>query len=201
MLNFLVVAIILTLTPGPDIVFVMLQSMTHSKKNAIATALGLCTGLIAHTMAAVLGISALIYQSAFAFQLVKWAGAVYLLYLAWQALKESKTEMGSENVQSGSFGELYRKGIFMNILNPKVSLFFLALFPQFIDPNRGSVSIQMAMLGFIFIVQAFLVFLLVSIFANKIGRHLLQSVRATRVINQVKAGVFALLGIRLAFLE
>jgi threonine/homoserine/homoserine lactone efflux protein len=199
--SFLLVAILLTLAPGPDILFVMAQSMSNGKKAGMATALGLCSGIAVHTTTAALGISAILYQSNVAFQMVKYAGAVYLLYMAWQAFKEGDTPLTANKAEKRSFASLYRKGILMNVLNPKVSLFFLALLPQFVSTKAGNPVLQMIVLGFVFMVQAIVIFSLVSLFAGSIGQKLHQYPNMNRYINRGKAGLFALIGIRIALAE
>ena len=127
-LSFLGIAIVLTLMPGPDNLFVLAQSISNGKNAGISTALGLCTGLIIHITAATIGITAIIYQSALAFHLVKYAGAAYLLFLAYKSFREKNSSFDLKNESSLNYKSLYKKGIIMNLLNPKVSLFFLAFF-------------------------------------------------------------------------
>lgn len=199
LLSFLGVAILLTLMPGPDIIFVIAQSISQNKKAGIATAFGLCTGLIVHISAAALGVSALIYQSAFAFNLVKYAGAIYLLYMAWQAFREKETAFRIEGSGHFDYRALYKRGIFMNILNPKVSLFFLALLPQFVNQSAGHVSIQMIVLGIVFLLQALVIFTLVSIFSEKVRHVLMNSERIGKRINVVKGILLGFIGLQIAF--
>ena len=125
LLYFLAASVALTLLPGPDIVFVLTQSISKGKLAGIATASGLCTGLLFHTIAAALGGSAIIYRSALAFTALKYVGAVYLLYLAYKALKEGGELINADAVKDTNASLFYKRGIFMNVLNPKVSLFFL----------------------------------------------------------------------------
>src|SRR5690606_8462677 len=134
-----------------DNLFVLAQSIAKDKKAGIMTSLGLCTGLLVHITAATIGLSALIYQSVIVFSIIKFAGAAYLLYLAYRSFtsKESNIELNAND--SYHYQALYKRGIIMNLLNPKVSLFFLALFPQFISPNGASIPIQMFVLGIIFL--------------------------------------------------
>ncbi|WMJ16768.1 LysE family translocator [Geobacillus proteiniphilus] len=200
-LSFLGVAILLTIAPGPDILFVIPQSLSQGKWAGITTALGLCTGLVVHISAATLGISAVIYQSALTFAVVKYAGAAYLLYLAWQALKEKDASLAFGQQEPMAYFSLYKKGIFMNVLNPKVSLFFLALLPQFVNQSAGHVPRQMLLLGAIFLVQALAVFTLVSIGAEKLRHLLLSNKRIAKRINRLKGALFALIGIQIAFSE
>lgn len=199
LVSFLGVAILLTLMPGPDIIFVIAQSISQTKKAGIATAFGLCTGLIVHISAAALGVSALIYKSAFAFNLVKYAGAIYLLYMAWQAFREKDSSFAIEGNERLDYLALYKKGILMNILNPKVSLFFLALLPQFVTQSAGHVSLQMIVLGIVFLVQALVIFTIVSIFSEKLRHLLMNSERIGKRINLVKGVLLGFIGLQIAF--
>ncbi|KGX87232.1 LysE family translocator [Pontibacillus litoralis] len=200
LISFLGAAIVLTLMPGPDNLFVLAQSISQNKRAGIATTLGLCTGILCHTIAAALGISAIIYQSSFAFAIVKYAGAIYLLYLAWEAFREEGQTYTMDQQPTLSFRKLYKRGIFMNVLNPKVSLFFLALFPQFIDENSGAllVPVQMVILGCVFLLQALVIFSLVSIFAEKVGEWLHKSPHIGKRMNIIKGVLFGLIGLKLA---
>lgn len=198
LIYFIAASVTLTLLPGPDILFVLTQSISQGRKAGIATASGLCTGVFVHTTAAALGISALVYKSALAFEIIKYAGAAYLLYLAWQALKESGELISSAPVRETSAAALYRRGIFMNVLNPKVALFFLAFLPQFANIDSGNIPVQMIFLGIIFMVQAWLIFSAISVFAGAIGEKIIQKPSIGRYINWGKAGIFTFIGIKLA---
>ncbi|WP_332698599.1 LysE family translocator [Halalkalibacter lacteus] len=202
-LSFLGVAIVLTLMPGPDILFVIAQSISQNKKAGIVTGLGLCSGLTVHITAATLGISAIIYQSALAFAVVKYAGAVYLLFLAWQSFRERESEfMVSKNSQKTlKYKSLYKKGIFMNILNPKVSLFFLALLPQFVDKSLGYVHLQMFILGIIAMCQALVIFIGISVFSDKVRDLLLNNLFIAKRMNVIKGLLLAFIGVQIAFSE
>lgn len=196
---FLSAAIILTLMPGPDILFVIAQSISQHKRAGIITTLGLCTGLIVHISAAALGISAVIYQSATAFMLVKYAGAGYLLYLAWQSFRARNEMFLLQKQKAQSHRSLYKKGIIMNVLNPKVSLFFLALLPQFVNEAIGNVPLQMIMLGFLFIIQALVVFTVVSLLAEKVGSLLAKHSTLSKKLNTVQSILFTLIALQIAF--
>ncbi|WP_313471455.1 LysE family translocator [Lysinibacillus sp.] len=195
---FLGAAIILTIMPGPDNLFVLAQSITQDKKAGIATSLGLCTGLLVHISAAVLGISAIIYQSTIIFSIVKFAGVAYLLYLAWQSFraKGDPFSLQQQNVQA--YVKLYKKGILMNILNPKVSLFFLALLPQFVHPSQGHVALQMLILGIVFLVQALVLFILFSLFAGKVRNVIIGQPVIAKRLNMIQGILFTFIGIQIA---
>lgn len=198
LLAFLGAAIILTLMPGPDNLFVLAQSIAQDKKAGIATSFGLCTGLLVHIGAAVLGISAIIYQSTVIFSIVKFAGAAYLLYLAWQSFRAKGDPFTLNQQNAQAYVALYRKGILMNILNPKVSLFFLALLPQFVNPSNGHVALQMLILGIIFLIQALFLFSVISIFAGKVRKVIIGKPAIAKRLNMVQGVIFSFIGIKIA---
>jgi threonine/homoserine/homoserine lactone efflux protein len=202
-LSYLGVVVFLTLMPGPDILFVIAQSISQNKKAGIATALGLCTGLLVHISAATLGISAIIYQSAIVFAIVKYAGAIYLLFLAFQSFREKDTDLNgtNDNKRLSSYKSLYKKGILMNILNPKVSLLFLALLPQFVDNSMGNVTGQVFILGIITMVQALVIFVGISILSYKIRYLLVNNSFITKRINVIKGSILGFIGLQIAFSE
>jgi len=190
----------LTVAPGPDNLFVMTQGITRGRKSAIITALGMCSGVSVHTTAAAFGISALFYSSALAFNLVKYAGALYLLYLAWKIFSHpSKLSLDPTSAQPAT--ELFRRGFIMNLLNPKVALFFLAFLPQFVTPAAGYLPLQMLLLGSIFMLQAVFIFSLIGWFSGSLGKYLLSKPEASRKFDWLTALVLALLGVRLALAE
>jgi len=198
-MSFLGVAVLLTLMPGPDNLFVLAQSIAKGKKAGIFTLLGLCTGLIVHITASTVGITAIIYQSAIAFAVVKYAGAAYLLYLAYISFRDKSSALAIAEGSALDHSSLYRKGVIMNILNPKVSLFFLAFFPQFINNAAGHVTEQMLVYGFIFLIQTLTIFSLISVFAGKLGHFIRRSPSIARRINLIQGSIFALIGCKIAF--
>jgi len=199
LLYFLSAAVMLTILPGPDMLFVIAQSISLGKKAGISVALGLCTGLIFHTIAAAFGISIIIYNSDVAFMILKYLGVAYLIFLAFMALKESTINLNI-NWQINKI-HLYRKGILMNLLNPKVLLFFLAFLPQFVDQSDGNVSLQMVSLGIIFIIQAIIIFSIVSILASKISEKLITNKKFAKYLKWIKAGILLFIGISLIFVN
>lgn len=198
LLSFLGAAILLTLMPGPDILFVIAQSLSQNARAGITTALGLCTGLLVHISAAIIGISAIIYSSATVFTVVKFAGAAYLMYLAFCAFRAPASSISWSEKPAIAYTKLYKKGIIMNILNPKVSIFFLALLPQFVQGN-DNVSGQMLLLGLIFLVQAFFIFSIVSLLAGQIGRWLLKSALVSKYLTKIEGTIYAIIGASIAF--
>lgn len=198
LLYFIAASIALTLLPGPDIIFVITMSISQGKKAGMLTASGLCTGLLFHTAAAALGVSAILYSSALAFSILKYAGALYLLYLAYKALREGGSFASAGHVKETDLSLLYRRGIFMNLLNPKVSLFFLAFLPQFINAGAGSIPLQMLFLGGVFLVQALAVFFIVSFFAGYIGIKVLERPKIGKHVNRARALIYSFIAVELA---
>ncbi|UTW62840.1 LysE family translocator [bacterium SCSIO 12741] len=199
-LSFLGASILLTVMPGPDNIFVLTESLTKGQKNGIAISLGLGSGVLIHTLAAATGLSLIIQQSAMAFSIIKYCGAIYLFYLAFKATQEKRPELsfegGGEMSKSGFF-KLYRKGFLMNVLNPKVSLFFIAFLPQFITSDGFHYTFQMMILGVIFMVQAILIFSGISVLSGRLTKYL-NSPTFWKVSKWSKVGVLSVLGLFLA---
>ena len=164
-LLFLISSLALTLMPGPDILFVINQSL-DKKKNGIITSLGLCTGLIFHTMFLAFGLSALINSNKDLMTFLKYFGTMYLFYLAYLEIKSVNKINKSLN------SKLFLRGLYMNLINPKVLIFFIAYFPNFLFSDTIKISNQFLILGFVFILQALVVFIFVSVLANKLTKYL-----------------------------
>ncbi len=201
MICFLGASILLTLAPGPDNIFVVTQGISRGRKAAVFTALGMCSGLSVHTTAAALGISAVFYSSALAFCAVKYAGAAYLMYLAWKAIQDRNALKLKSSVNPLSCFALFRRGFIMNTLNPKVALFFLAFLPQFVSGNPQHVALEMIFLGLIFMVQSVVIFTAIGVLSGQIGNYLLKKPRLARKFSLATAGIFAAIGVRLALAE
>lgn len=197
-LAFFTASLLLGLAPGPDNLFVLTQSTLHGRAAGLVVTLGLCTGLVVHSMAVALGAAAVLQSSAVAFSVLKFGGAGYLLYLAWRTFRADALPLSGGARCSPGRRELYRRGIIMNITNPKVSVFFLAFLPQFADPARGSVAIQIVLLGGLFIVATIVVFGGVSIAAGSLRERLSKSDRAQVALNRLAGVVFVGLAARLA---
>ena len=201
LITFFTASILLGLAPGPDNIFVLTQSALRGKGSGLMVMLGLCTGLIVHSIAVALGVAIIFQTSAIAFSVLKFIGAGYLLYLAWQAFRASAEKIQSAADGIVSYRKLYCRGIIMNITNPKVSIFFLAFLPQFADPTRGPVALQLLLLGGIFILATILVFGGIALLAGTLGQWLNRSDRSQKVLNKVAGSVFVGLALKLATIE
>ncbi|QDG78273.1 LysE family translocator [Labrenzia sp. PHM005] len=198
---FFVAAIALGLAPGPDNIFVLTQSALYGRLAGLIVTLGLCTGLIVHTVAVALGVAAIFQTSALAFTALKFAGAAYLIYLAVQAFRAGSSKINGNDSPELSLTALYRRGIIMNVTNPKVAIFFLAFLPQFADPARGSVPGQILIFGGLFIVATILVFGGVALGGGLLGAFLKRSPKAQVWLNRMAGIVFVGLAARLAVAE
>ncbi|MCF8067092.1 MAG: LysE family translocator [Desulfobacterales bacterium] len=201
MATFFMASVLLALAPGPDNIFVLTQSALRGKLSGLIVTLGLCTGLVGHTMAVAFGVAVIFQVSAIAFTVLKLFGAGYLLYLAWQAFRSSATEIKADQNGNSDFWKLYRRGIIMNITNPKVSIFFLAFLPQFADPARGTLTLQLIMLGGIFNFATILVFGSIALLAGSLGQWLNRSENVQKIMNRIAGTVFIGLALKLATTE
>ena len=194
---FVVASALLSIAPGPDNIFVLTQSALYGRKSGVLVTIGLCTGLIVHTTAVALGVAAIFQTSVVAFTVLKVVGAMYLTYLAWQAFRASVKNLDAPGSNLRSHGALYRRGIIMNITNPKVSIFFLAFLPQFASPENGPLAPQIFLLGGVFICVAFVVFGAIALLAGVLGGWLHRSPRAQVHLNRIAGTVFAGLALKL----
>ncbi len=197
-LAFLLAAVLITATPGPDNLMVLGMGMSRGRAQGIAFGLGCALGCLSHTLLAVVGVSALIAASPWAFTALKWAGGAYLVWLGVQALRST----GGARVQAGgasadSLHALFFKGMLANAINPKVVLFFLSFLPQFVVPAQGGVGLQLGLLGLLFTAQAALLFGLLGYFAGAIGGWLNRRPRAGLWLDRVAGAVFVGLGLRM----
>lgn len=199
--TFSTASVLLALAPGPDNIFVLTQSALSGRTAGVVVMLGLCTGLLFHSAAVALGVAVIFQTSVLAFNLLKFAGAGYLVWLAWQAFRARSGRIPDNGAEKISHAGLYRRGIIMNITNPKVSIFFLAFLPQFADPARGPVSIQILVLGSLFIAATVLVFGGVALLAGTLGRWINRSTRIQMLLNRVAGVVFLGLALKLVTTE
>lgn len=196
---FALTGLLLNLTPGNDMLYVIARSSGQGMKAGIISALGIGAGCIVHILAAVVGLSALIAQSALAFDIIKYAGAAYLIYLGMRSVMSKKHSIKiNRDLQKLSYNKIFWQGFITNVLNPKVALFFLAFLPQFINIHEGSTSLQILFLGSWFDVVGTLVNILVALLFGKIGAWLSRSPGFIQWQERITGMILIGLGIKLA---
>ncbi len=199
---FVLASLALTATPGPDMLLIATRSATQGRRAGLATYLGIATGAYCHALALALGLSQLFMAVPVAYDTVRYLGALYLAYLAWQAFTSSHQRLvGDGETNSYSSLSMYRQGLLTNVLNPKVALFFLALFPQFLDPQQGSVGIQVMVLATVLNVVGLLVNGVVIVIAARARSLIISNGHVQSCARYFTGVVFAGLATRLAFDE
>lgn len=197
--QFIITIILLALAPGPDNIFIMTQSAVNGVKVGIFTTLGLCTGLVIHSGLAAFGLSQFIIQFDWATLILKILGTLYLFYLARQCWVAEKRPEEQANPEYRPNWTWYKRGVYLNLVNPKVVFFFLAFFPQFTRPSRGDVLEQVLVLGLVFVLCTFVVFSSFACFAGQLTGVLHRSTNTQAYLNKTAALVFVLLGFHLFF--
>lgn len=193
---FLTASILLTFSPGPDIIYVLVRSMVYGYKQGIMTALGLVSGILIHTSLVAFGVSAVIKQSENIFLFIKVLGALYLLYLAYQVYKSNpEIAFSSDDITDKSMFSLYKQGFIMNVLNPKVGIFFLAFFPGFLWAPDGNTLMQFYILGAVFMLQAFFIFSSVAVLADKISVYIKSHPKAAIFLKWMQVVIFILIAV------
>lgn len=201
-IEFLVTALIVVLIPGTGVVYTVATGLTAGRRESVAAAFGCTLGIIPAIAASVIGLSALLHTSALLFQVLKFCGVAYLLYLAWQTLRETGPVQITDKVSKRrSLYAVARTGCLINVLNPKLSVFFLAFLPQFVDAGAGSPMSQMLLMGAVFMVMTFVVFVGYGAFAAVIGERVLRSDTVLKWMRRTVAAAFAGFGLRLAFAD
>ena len=191
LLLFMSATAALAISPGPDNIYVLVQSLTNSKTHALATVVGLMTGCIIHTTLLAFGVSAIIRDNDTVFFGIKILGAIYLLYLAYKVYRsDSNIYIDTENTTQKSLKQLFVQGFFMNVLNPKVTIFFLAFFPAFLFSDTLSTVIQFYVLGGLFILVSFIIFSSIALLANTIKSSLLKNKNSGLVFKWLQIIVF-----------
>lgn len=199
--KFFVISLALGIAPGPDILFVLTQALSQGPQAGFLVTLGLCTGLCVHVTLAAFGIASFLKKFPKAFPAITWCGAIYLLYLAWltwQNISPNATLDSASNVATLTPAKLYMRGIIMNLCNPKVMLFFLALMPGFIVKGKLNTGLQFLILGGIFIIATFLVFNIVAILGGAISQFLSQSPSAYANLQRISAFVMVAIALWIA---
>jgi threonine/homoserine/homoserine lactone efflux protein len=200
-LSFLLTSLIVVASPGTGVLYTLAAALTKGSRASVAAAFGCTLGIVPHMLAAMLGLAAVLHTSALAFAALKWCGVAYLLFMAWQALRETGALAVDARVDGRSSRRVIVTGFLINILNPKLSIFFLAFLPQFIAADEAHPLARMLELSFVFMGMTLAVFVLYGLFAASVRDRVITRPAVMIWLRRAFAGGFAALGARLAFSE
>lgn len=199
--EFLITSLVVVLIPGTGVIYTVSTGLFLGWRASIAAAFGCTAGIIPHLSASILGLSAILHTSALAFQVLKYVGAIYLLYLAWSMWRETGAlKFNSPSTQNGLW-KIAKRGLLINILNPKLSIFFLAFLPLFVSPNSLSPIFEMFILSVAFMAMTLIIFIVYGLSANGVRRYVANSPRLIVWFQRSFAATFAVLGVKLAMTE
>ena len=199
---FLLASVLLTIAPGPDNIYVLTRGIAQGRGAALAAALGFTSGLVGHTMLAVFGLAAVIRSSELLFSLIKFAGAAYLLYLGYRTLRQREPLLSGEQAGNAvALRRIYGQSVVANLLNPKVSLFFLSFLPQFVNQGVGHPEFQMLVLGGLFMLETLVIFGMIALCSGTLGNWLRTRPAVSRRLNAAAGLTFIGIGVRLAVSE
>jgi threonine/homoserine/homoserine lactone efflux protein len=200
-LSFLITSLIVIVSPGTGVLYTLAAALSRGSRASVAAAFGCTLGIVPHIAAAMLGLAAVLHTSALAFAALKWLGVIYLLFMAWQALRERGALQVEGRLDARSTAKVIVTGFLINILNPKLSIFFLAFLPQFIAADEGHPVARMLELSAAFMAMTFVVFVMYGLFAASVRDRIVTRPRAMTWLRRAFAGGFAALGARLALAE
>jgi threonine/homoserine/homoserine lactone efflux protein len=200
-LSFLITSLIVIVSPGTGVLYTLAAALSRGSRASVAAAFGCTLGIVPHIAAAMLGLAAVLHTSALAFAALKWLGVIYLLFMAWQALRERGALQVDGQVDARSAAKVIVTGFLVNILNPKLSIFFLAFLPQFIAADEGRPLTRMLELSTAFMAMTFAVFVVYGLFAAAVRDRIVTRPRVMTWLRRAFAGGFAALGARLALAE
>jgi threonine/homoserine/homoserine lactone efflux protein len=199
--SFLLTSLIVVASPGTGVLYTLAAALTRGSRASVAAAFGCTLGIVPHMIAAMLGLAAVLHTSALAFAALKWGGVLYLLYMSWQALRETGALSVDAEIKERSSGRVIVTGFLINILNPKLSIFFLAFLPQFVAVDEVHVLARMLELSGVFMAMTFVVFVIYGLCAASVRAHVISRPGVMAWLRRSFAAGFALLGAKLAFAE
>lgn len=200
---FLAAAVVLNISPGPDLIYILSRTIANGRRIGIASSLGVCSGAFVHVVAAAAGISAILMTSAVAFMIVKYVGAAYLIYLGVQALRSNGASFDTAvaDKKQVSAWRAYKQGVMIDVLNPKVAIFFMAFLPQFVRADAGPVALQLILLGLAVNIVAVIIECSIVLLAARTTHFFRNSPKLGKWLDRVLGSVLVALGVRLAFSE
>ena len=199
--DFLITSLIVVVSPGTGVLFTLAVALSRGGRASVVAAFGCTLGIVPHMVAAIAGLAAVLHASAMAFEMLKYAGVAYLLYMAWMTLKETGALSVQPELTARSARQVIAHAILINILNPKLSIFFLAFLPQFVPADETRPLALMTELSLVFMAMTFAVFVLYGLFAAAIRAHVIARPAVLAWMRRGFAGAFAALGLKLALTE
>lgn len=196
--DFLITSLIVVISPGTGVLFTLAAGLSRGSRASIVAAFGCTLGIVPHMVAAIMGLAAVMHTSALAFEILKYAGVAYLLYMAWMTLRERGALSVEPDLTPRSAGQVIISAILVNLLNPKLSIFFLAFLPQFVSAGEAAPLAAMVELSLVFMAMTFVVFVGYGLFAAGIRSHVISRPAVLAWMRRSFAAAFALLGLRLA---
>lgn len=200
-LEFLITSFIVVLIPGTGVLFTVATGLLNSRKASFFAAMGCTFGIVPSLLASILGLAAIFHTSAVVFQVVKFCGSAYLLYLAWTMWRATAPLALDQKRSEGKLSDIALKGFLINILNPKLSIFFLAFLPQFVSPQSEQPLLNMFILGIVFMLMTLIVFIIYGFMASKFSEFIVGSEKAGMVLQKIFSGCFAAMGVKLALTD
>lgn len=200
-LEFLITSLIVVASPGTGVIYTLAAGLSRGARASIVAAFGCTLGIVPHIAAAILGLAALLHTSAIAFQIFKYLGVAYLIYMAWNTLQEHGALRVEQQASTRTYRQTIVEAILINILNPKLSIFFLAFLPQFVSASEAQPLLRMGELSAVFMAMTFAVFVVYGLFAASIREHIVSRPRVVTWMRRTFAGAFAMLGAKLALAE
>jgi threonine/homoserine/homoserine lactone efflux protein len=199
--EFLLTTLIVVASPGTGVLYTLAAGLSRGAGASIVAAFGCTLGILPHMAAAITGLAALLHTSALAFQVIKYLGVAYLLFMAWKTLREQGALSVDEKASPRSSSQVIASGILLNILNPKLSIFFFAFLPQFVSPGEPDSLLRMLEMSGVFMLLTFVVFVGYGMFAASIRKRVISRPRVLAWMRRIFAGAFAALGAKLAFAD
>ncbi len=200
-IEFLITSLIIVVSPGTGVLYTLATGLSRGSRASVVAAFGCTLGIVPHLAAAIMGLAALLHTSALAFQVFKYIGVAYLLYMAWNAWREHGALKVEKQLDSRSAAQITLTAVLINILNPKLSIFFLAFLPQFVSADEPDLIPHMLELSAVFMAMTFLVFVVYGLFAASVRDHIVSRPRVLVWIRRTFAGAFVALGVKLAFAD
>jgi threonine/homoserine/homoserine lactone efflux protein len=200
-IEFLVTALIIVATPGTGVIYTLAAGLAHGARASVVATVGCTLGIVPHILAAVTGLAALLHTSALAFQVLRWLGVAYLLLMAWTTLRDGGGLTVEAKGVPRSASRVITSGVLVNVLNPKLTIFFFAFLPQFVSPGEPDALARMLQLSAVFMLLTFVVFLVYGLFAAAVRDRVASRPRVMTWLRRAFAGSFVALGARLALTE